>query len=191
MHSHASPAVTASFEPPPNSKARRDANSNHKRDLRLASTRSPSRNSDGVDRQYGLLGVAHNCVGVLSGQIQLTDIPCTECSFTAVRTVGWAHYQRRQKADANPSKWALCTTLISRLSGLLPGVSSVFLLADNLVAQTFITLASAVSVPLHCSHFPTTSLPPQPMFFQLGHLRRGSQSGSMAASLKRGPCHIY
>ena len=67
-----------------------------------------------------------NCVGVSSGQIQLADIPRTECSFTAVRTVGWARYQRRQKADANPSKWALCATLRSGLSGLLSGVRSTF-----------------------------------------------------------------
>jgi hypothetical protein len=58
--------------------------------------------------------------------------------LTAVRTVGWARYQRRQKADANTSKWALCATLGSGLSGLLWGVSSPFLLADNLVEQTFI-----------------------------------------------------
>jgi signal transduction histidine kinase len=58
-------------------------------------------------------------------------------AFTGFRILGWARYQRRKKTDTSPTKWALCATLGSGLSGLLWGIASAFLIPESLVEQTF------------------------------------------------------
>jgi signal transduction histidine kinase len=59
-------------------------------------------------------------------------------ALTAARAVGWTRYRKRREAEESTTKWAMCATLGSGLSGLLWGAGSAFLLPDNLVEQTFV-----------------------------------------------------
>ena len=59
-------------------------------------------------------------------------------ALTAARVVGWACYRYRNGSAHSTTKWAICATIGSGLSGLLWGAGSAFLLPENLVEQTFV-----------------------------------------------------
>src|SRR6266478_8249875 len=59
-------------------------------------------------------------------------------TLTGARTIGWSYYRHHRQAVEDKSKWTLLATAGSGLSGLLWGASSILLLPDNIVEQTFL-----------------------------------------------------
>jgi signal transduction histidine kinase len=59
-------------------------------------------------------------------------------SLTAARAICWIYYRRHRKSADLATKWAIFATMGSGLSGLLWGGSSLFLLPDNVIEQTFV-----------------------------------------------------
>jgi len=59
-------------------------------------------------------------------------------TLTGARTIGWSYYRHHRQAVEDKTKWTLFATAGSGLSGLLWGASSILLLPDNIVEQTFL-----------------------------------------------------
>jgi signal transduction histidine kinase/ActR/RegA family two-component response regulator len=59
-------------------------------------------------------------------------------SLTAARVIGWRCYHNHRQAAGLTIRWAIIATAGSGLSGLLWGGSSILLLSENIVENTFI-----------------------------------------------------
>ncbi len=78
--------------------------------------------------------VLASCVG----QVWWLAFLALTFGLTAVRAFGWARHRRDTQHLHSVTKWAICATIGSGLSGLLWGAGAAALLSDDLVAQTFV-----------------------------------------------------
>ena len=115
-------------------------------------------------------------------------------ALTVARIVGWVCYRYRHGMADSTTKWAICATLGSGLSGLLWGAGSAFLLPDNLVEQTFVAFviggmcaASLVSfsyyLPAFIAYVFPASLPLAGRFFLDGWTVHGDMMVVFAAAM--------
>jgi CheY-like chemotaxis protein len=115
-------------------------------------------------------------------------------ALTAVCATGWGRYRHSGGAALSTAKWAMCATVGSGLSGLLWGVSSAFLLPDNLVEQTFVAFvvggmcaASLVAfsnyLPAFVAYVFPASLPLVGRFFLDGWTVHGDMMVVFAAAI--------
>lgn len=115
-------------------------------------------------------------------------------ALTGARVVGWTCYRHRSEMTRSTTKWAICATVGSALSGLLWGAGSAFLLPDNLVEQTFVAFviggmcaASLVSfsyyLPAFIAYVFPASLPLAGRFFLDGWTVHGDMMVVFAAAI--------
>src|SRR5215831_18835328 len=58
--------------------------------------------------------------------------------LTGARAIGWSYYHHHRQAVENKTEWAIFATVGSGLSGMIWGASSILLLANSIVEQTFL-----------------------------------------------------
>lgn len=120
--------------------------------------------------------------------------------LTAARAIGWGRYRHRTQSAHSTAKWAISATIGSGLSGLLWGMSSAFLLPDNLVQQTFVAFAiggmCAASLVAFSNYLPAfmayvfpASLPLAGRFFLDGWTVHGDMMVVFAAAITLAACN--
>jgi signal transduction histidine kinase/CheY-like chemotaxis protein len=128
------------------------------------------------------------------GQIQWLVFLALTVALTAARVVGWSCYRRRDQTAHATTKWAICATVGSGLSGLLWGAGSAFLLPESLVEQTFVAFviggmcaASLVSfsdyLPAFIAYVFPASLPLAGRFFLDGWTVHGDMMVVFATAI--------
>ncbi|MBV8508335.1 MAG: response regulator [Alphaproteobacteria bacterium] len=121
-------------------------------------------------------------------------------ALTGVHACGWVRYRRTRQSVESASRWAAAAIVGSGLSGLLWGVGSALLLADNLVEQTFVAFviggmcaASLVAfsnyLPAFIAYVFPASLPLAGRFFLDGWTVQGDMMAVLAVTITLAACN--